>query len=187
MTEALDWLSVRPTWGGVAALISAMWIIEAGVTGLLMGMSWLGAALPDRPDRGDLSLDKMLSKNLGKALVIIFIVVAIEEAAFRLLPLTLGMSIANGRYVLVFAAVASLAFGLLHLTNHGNVTLFGVTIALLSQGLGGFLMCLLFLKYCGMDARNALGAYALTTAVHFVWNVTVISIYLATGKESVAT
>jgi membrane protease YdiL (CAAX protease family) len=167
------WLLVRPTWAGVVALVLGMWTIEVAIGGLIGAVAWLGVQLPPRSGQ----LDKLLAEGgLWKVLGIMLFAVVIEEAVFRLLPLSLGMRIADGRYVLVFAAVASLAFGLVHITNHTSVTSFGVVISILSQGVGGFLMSLLFLKYCGMNPRNMPGAFLVVIAVHFAWNATLITL-----------
>ena len=86
----------------------------------------------------------------------------IEEIMFRL-PLAVAVEArAPKATILLFAAVLSLAFGLLH----------GGILNIFIQGFGGFMYCVLFLK-CGGYQKKYSQALAVSTTAHFLWNLSV--------------
>jgi len=99
---------------------------------------------------------------------LLFFFALIEEMMFRL-PLMIAVNAdADKKIIFLFAFILSVVFGLLH----------GGIEHIFLQGAGGFLYCILFLK-CGGYQKNYLQATAVSTAAHFLWNLSlcVIGIY----------
>ena len=81
-----------------------------------------------------------------------------------------GLSTAK---VLVFAIIFSVIFGFLH----------GGIPNIFIQGVGGFMYSVLFLK-CGGLQGNYTKAIATSTAVHFLFNMTLLAIAIISGGTS---
>jgi membrane protease YdiL (CAAX protease family) len=92
-------------------------------------------------------------------IILLFSVIAIEEAVFRLLPLSLSVwAWGPSTAVIVVAVIFSVIFGLCH----------GKIRNVLFQGVSGFLFAVVFLK-CGGFQGHYFKAFLISTLVHAVF------------------
>ncbi len=90
----------------------------------------------------------------------------IEETFYRLLPLLFAVDLwGPGISVIIVAIIASMIFGLMH----------GGAANLLTQGVGGFLYSVVFLK-CGGLQEHYFKAFLICILMHTAYNVIMIMI-----------
>lgn len=91
-----------------------------------------------------------------------------EEVIWRLVPLGLGTTIlGRSKYILIIAMISSIWFGIMH----GNI--FNIFI----QGIGGFILCIMFLK-CGGFQKKYTKAFLTTSTTHILLNIILFGIRL---------
>lgn len=150
-----------------------LWILGSVILGyintfiVIMVLHKFGRPFPTGISDGDINIT---SWNLPFLLVFFAL---FEEAMFRL-PLMIAVDTDAGEGVaLLFAAVLSVIFGVLH----------GGIINVFLQGAGGFMCCILFLK-CGGYQKKYVQALAVSTTAHFLWNLSVCFIGIYYGAIS---
>lgn len=182
MSESLlRWLSVRPSHGGLVVLTVGylvfvyLWYqVSISVVDSIYSdhyyQYWSGQ-YRDR-NRGWSPLPTTFSGWAYAAFI--------EELDFRLKPLAVVLLLYNlsTRFkwlILPTAIIASAWFGLAHVSNYSEVTPFAILFSLGFQGVLGFGLSLLFLKYAGLQVSRVIGATLFTTTVHLAWNLLVLA------------
>jgi len=104
--------------------------------------------------------------------IVITLMVLTEEIVFRFLPLSLTVWVTQGNHIAITIVViiSSFLFGWLH----GG--LFNVPI----QGVGGVILSAVFL-WCGGEENRPFSALFASTAVHWLYNATILAFMLASG------
>lgn len=100
--------------------------------------------------------------DIGSIIAIFVIISIVEETLFRLLPMYLAVRFLKTPTGIFGAAiVSSVIFGVIHSGLNG----------IIDQGVGGLLICLVFLK-CGGFQKRYWKALAATSALHIGLNLT---------------
>lgn len=99
-------------------------------------------------------------------LIFLFSAAMVEEALFRFFPLLIAVALwGKSRLIIGVMVVSSIIFGFIH----------GGPINLIFQGVGGFFLCIIFLK-CGGFQKRPLKALLSSTTAHFLYNLVIFSL-----------
>lgn len=157
--EAMGWQAVRLT------ILCFIFNFIYSLTAILLIDYLVG--MPD-------VLFERTSKLANPSITDFFIVLVIigpvmEELIFRFIPLYIILSPRSKDFngVIIMATAASVIFGYLH----------GGIAHIFIQGVGGFLLCLLFLK-CGGYHRRYFKGFCASFSAHALLNLTVAGVIL---------
>ena len=162
------WLHQRPTPSQLAVLL-------AGALAFQLAWSALGIFVVKVTSTGPVAVPAVmrwlvLEAPLQQALAVLAAGVAIEEMAFRLVPLAVALAIyrewpGTGWVVAAIVVASSVAFGLIHGLEWYRLAL---------QAVGGLLFALVYLKVCGMSGRYWKRAILTTIALHLTFNMAIV-------------
>lgn len=136
-----SWLSTEP---GIIQLPKQ--IIKAAIILLFISLATglttfyiMGAEPPARPD-----MEELTTLDFSTFALILFVFLVVEEIAFRLVPIAIGMLVCKNLGITIFIClISSVICGYLH-GNEWNI---------LSQGVISFCYCLYYLKFGGRNKK----------------------------------
>lgn len=170
----MGWLQERPTWKQYWALILGVLLLKVVWSALVVSaLSYVGG-FPSEPDDPHIdTFEDWLSNLKVLHMGLFFLAMAfLEEFIFRFLPIVVGLLLfrwwaVTRPFVLIIALFASIGFAEAHGT--------GLHTYLL-QGVGGFVYCVLFLKFSAMKLRYVFGSLIATWLMHASWNIGVLGL-----------
>ncbi len=102
---------------------------------------------------------------------VLVVIVFVEEVLFRWIPLVIAVSLfRKPKYIIASALLSSLLFGILH---GGIINIFG-------QGVAGFYLSVIFLKFGGLQNKFIRALY-ISFSAHFLFNAITITAIFITG------
>ncbi len=159
MDRFKHWLYQEPvTWQGVVLLLIGSLLLQALYVLVVIYPSIESGLLKVPSENGNGIVAFIHEVTPIKLIVVLMLTMALEEIIFRL-PLAVAARFLPFRWIMLVALTLSTAFGYVH------AQMPGVAI----QGVGGFIMCLLFLK-CGGLNKKITKPYFVCLLSHTLWN-----------------
>ncbi len=187
-----EWFVTPESWKEFALLVLGVlvfklaWALIVLVSFSVLDLSSVATVAPSQVPEPDLTAEDVneLKKYAVVILAGLLTIMISEEFIFRFVPITIGLVLMRiwrplGWLLIPIVLVASFVFGIIHVTNHDEITKQVVASSILLQGLGGVIYSVMFHKVAQMRLRRVFHGFLATSLTHILWNSLSVGVGLA--------